>query len=84
MSGGGGLVSTLPDMVALLRSLLPGGPTLLKPETIALMMTNQLADRCLDAFPDAGEIRGRGHGLAGALSRASLRRSITTMRTGEF
>ena len=29
LSGGGGLVSTLPDMVALIRSLLPGGPTLL-------------------------------------------------------
>ena len=44
-NGGGGLVSTLPDMVALIRSFLPGGPTLLKPETIALMMTNQLPDR---------------------------------------
>ena len=28
-SGGSGLVSTLPDMTALIRSLLPGGPTLL-------------------------------------------------------
>ena len=44
LSGGGGLVSSLPDMVALVRSLLPGGPTLLKPETIAEMMTNQLPD----------------------------------------
>jgi CubicO group peptidase (beta-lactamase class C family) len=26
-NGGGGLISTLPDMVALIRSLLPGGPT---------------------------------------------------------
>src|SRR6516162_4379638 len=38
-SGGSGLVSTLPDMVALIRSLLPGGPALLKPDTIELMMT---------------------------------------------
>jgi CubicO group peptidase (beta-lactamase class C family) len=44
LSGGGGLVSTLPDKVALIRSLLPGGPTLLRPETFALMMTNQLAE----------------------------------------
>jgi CubicO group peptidase (beta-lactamase class C family) len=51
LDGGGGLVSSLPDMVALVRSLLPGGPTLLKPETIALMMTNQLPDGGLDAFP---------------------------------
>jgi CubicO group peptidase (beta-lactamase class C family) len=33
-AGGAGLVSTLPDMVALIRSLLPGGRTLLMPETI--------------------------------------------------
>ncbi|WP_249164481.1 serine hydrolase [Bradyrhizobium jicamae] len=44
LNGGGGLVSTMPDMVALIRSLLPGGPTLLRPETIALMMTNQSRD----------------------------------------
>ena len=40
LSGGGGLVSTLPDMVALVRSLLPGGPTLLKPETIRITSYN--------------------------------------------
>ena len=44
LNGGGGLVSTLPDMVALIRSLLPGGSSLLKPATMALMMTNQLPD----------------------------------------
>jgi CubicO group peptidase (beta-lactamase class C family) len=67
LSGGGGLVSTLPDMVALVRSLLPGGPTLLKPDTIALMMTNQLPDGVWIRFPRLGELRGRGFGLAGAL-----------------
>jgi len=41
-SGGGGLVSTLGDNVRLVQSLIPGGPTLLKPETIALMWQNQL------------------------------------------
>jgi CubicO group peptidase (beta-lactamase class C family) len=66
-SGGSGLVSTLPDMVALIRSLLPGSPTLLKPDTIKLMMTNQLADGVWIRFPAYGAIRGRGHGLAGAL-----------------
>ena len=66
-SGGGGLVSTLPDMVALVRSLVPGGRTLLKPETIALMMTNQLPAGVWIRFPAFGEIRGRGYGLAGAL-----------------
>ena len=68
LSGGGGLVSTLPDMVALVRSLLPGGPTLLKPETIALMMTNQLADGVWMRFPITGELPGKGYGLAGAVT----------------
>jgi CubicO group peptidase (beta-lactamase class C family) len=66
-AGGAGLVSTLPDMVALMRSLLPGGRTLLKPDTIGLMMTNQLPEGVWIRFPAYGEIRGRGHGLAGAL-----------------
>jgi CubicO group peptidase (beta-lactamase class C family) len=68
LSGGGGLVSTLPDMVALLRSLLPGGPTLLKPETIALMMTNQLPEGVWVRFPGLGELRGYVFGLAGMLT----------------
>lgn len=68
LSGGGGLVSTLPDMVALVRSLLPGGPTLLKPETIAQMMTNQLPGGVWMRFPITGELIGKGYGLAGALT----------------
>ena len=68
LSGGGGLVSTLPDMVALVRSLLPGGPTLLKPETIALMMTNQLPDGVWMRFAMTGVAVGKGYGLAGALT----------------
>ena len=67
LSGGSGLVSTLPDMVALVRSLLPGGPTLLKRDTIALMMTNQLPAGVWIRFPRLGQLRGRGFGLAGAL-----------------
>jgi CubicO group peptidase (beta-lactamase class C family) len=66
-SGGSGLVSTLPDMTALIRSLLPGGPTLLKPDTIKLMMTNQLPEGMWIRFPVYGKLQGRSHGLAGAL-----------------
>jgi CubicO group peptidase (beta-lactamase class C family) len=66
-NGGGGLVSTLPDMVALIRSLLPGGPTLLKPETIASMMANQLADGVWMRFAMMGELVGKAYGLAGGL-----------------
>jgi CubicO group peptidase (beta-lactamase class C family) len=67
LDGGGGLVSTLPDMVVLIRSLLPGGSTLLKPDTIALMMTNQLADGVWMRFPMVGDLHGKGFGLAGGL-----------------
>jgi CubicO group peptidase (beta-lactamase class C family) len=67
LNGGGGLVSTLPDMVALIRSLLPGGSTLLRPDTIASMMTNQLPAGRWIRFPVVGELTGRGFGLAGGL-----------------
>jgi CubicO group peptidase (beta-lactamase class C family) len=67
LSGGGGLVSTLPDMVALIRSLLPGGTTLLKPETIAQMLTNQLPDGQWIRFALMGEQPGKAHSLAGGL-----------------
>ena len=82
-SGGGGLVSSLPDMVALMRSLLPGGATLLKPETIAMMMTNQLPEGVCIRFPEQGDIPGKGFGLAGAVT---LTPSSVDPRgsTGEF
>ena len=67
LNGGGGLVSTLPDMVALIRSLLPGGPTLLKPETIAQVMTNQLPDGQWIRFAMLGEQPGKVFGLTGGL-----------------
>jgi CubicO group peptidase (beta-lactamase class C family) len=67
LNGGGGLVSTLHDMVALIRSLLPGGPTLLKPETIAMMMTNQLPEGQWIRFAMLGEQPGKAHGLAGGI-----------------
>jgi len=67
LNAGGGLVSTLADMVALIQSLLPGGSNLLKPDTIALMMTNRLPDGVWIRFPRLGELHGRGFGLAGAL-----------------
>jgi CubicO group peptidase (beta-lactamase class C family) len=67
LSGGGGLVTSMPDMVALIRSLLPGGRTLLKPETIAQMMSNQLPDGQWIRFALLGEQPGRAFSLAGGL-----------------
>ena len=66
-NAGAGLVSTLPDMVALIRRLLRGGPTLLKPHTIELMMTNQLPEGVWIRFAGFGELHCKGYGLAGAL-----------------
>src|SRR5689334_16343600 len=63
LNGGGGLVSTLHDMVALIRSLLPGGTTLLKPETIAQMLTNQLPEGQWIRFALMGEQPGKAYGL---------------------
>ncbi len=83
LSGGGGLVTSLPDMVALLRSLLPGGETLLKPETIAQMMANQLASGVSIRFATQGDVPGKGFGLGGAVTHVPS--SIEPKSaTGEF
>jgi CubicO group peptidase (beta-lactamase class C family) len=66
-SGGGGLVSTLGDMVRLLQSLIPGGPTLLKNETIELMSQNQLpGDLCVE-FPNIPRFEHRRFGLGSSV-----------------
>jgi CubicO group peptidase (beta-lactamase class C family) len=72
-SGGGGLVSSLPDMLRLLRSLIPaarslGAPALLQASTLSLMMRNQLPDGVNVRFPVAGEVPGKGFGFGGAVS----------------
>ena len=83
LSGGGGLVTSLSDMVALTRSLLPGGATLLKPETIAQMMTNQLANGVSIRFATQGDVPGKGFGLGGSVTHAPS--SIEPQSaTGEF
>jgi CubicO group peptidase (beta-lactamase class C family) len=71
-SGGGGLVSTLSDMVRLVRALVPGGPTLLAPATIAGMSRNQLPEGMWIRFPRIGVVQGKGYGLAGAVTVAPL------------
>lgn len=70
LSGGGGLVSSLADMLALMRSLLPGGPALLKPETLPLLWQDQLPAGVEQQFPVIGRLAGRGHGLGGGVIRS--------------
>lgn len=66
-SGGGGLVSTLDDMVRLIQSLMPGGRTLLKPETLALMSRNHVAPGLFVRFPNMPAHRGRVFGLGSSV-----------------
>lgn len=68
LSGGGGLVSSLLDMVTLVRSLLPNGETILKPQTIDRMMRNQLPSGVGIGFPTTGSVPGKGFGLGGAVT----------------
>lgn len=66
LSGGGGLVTTLFDMIALVRALLPGGPRLLKPETIGELMRSQLPGGQWIRFAMLGVMPGKAYGLGGA------------------
>lgn len=75
-SGGGGLVSSLGDMVKLVRSLVPPPAesrhaphttTLLRPRTLALLPHNQLPDGQWLRFAQGGAVPGLGHGLVGAV-----------------
>ncbi|MFT4097032.1 MAG: serine hydrolase domain-containing protein [Rhodoblastus sp.] len=68
LSGGGGLTTTLFDMIALVRALLPGGPRLLKAETIGEMMRNQLPGGQWIRFAMLGTMPGKAYGLGGAVT----------------
>ncbi|MGZ3342139.1 MAG: serine hydrolase domain-containing protein [Reyranella sp.] len=67
-SGGGGLVSTLGDTVRLLQSLIPGGPTLLKPQSIELMFRNHLPPGLCVQFPNLPPFENRCFGLGSSVA----------------
>ena len=68
-SGAGGLFTTQADMLGLLRQLLPGRPSLLKPATLAAMFVDQLpAERSVQFFA-RGAVPSLGFGLGGAHAR---------------
>lgn len=68
LSGGGGLVSSMHDMLVLMRSFMPDGDHLLKPETMHLMMQNQLPAGAGIGFPGVGDVPGKGFGFGGAVT----------------
>jgi len=68
-SAAGGLFTTQADMLALLRQLMPGQPSLLQPATLAALFTEQVpASRCVQFF-GSGPVPSLGFGLGGALTR---------------
>ena len=70
-SGGGGIVSTVPDFLRFCQMLLNGGELdgvrILKPETVRLMTTNSLPSDIHMAGHEAGPAYGTGWGLGFAI-----------------
>jgi len=70
-SGGGGIVSTVPDFLRFCQMLLNGGELdgtrILKPETVRLMTTNSLPPDMHLAGHEAGPAYGTGWGLGFAV-----------------
>jgi CubicO group peptidase (beta-lactamase class C family) len=67
-SGGGGLVSTLGDMTALVRSLVSPPHALLKPAALQLLLHNQLPAGMPIGFAGTGPVAGRGYSCGGAVT----------------
>jgi CubicO group peptidase (beta-lactamase class C family) len=68
LNPGGGLVSSLADYTQLVRTLLLGGGPLLKPESMPLLLGNQLAPGQWIGCPGIPGVEGRGHSLAGSVT----------------
>jgi len=67
-SGGGGLASTLDDMVRMIQALMPGdGPQLLQPGSLAQMFSNQVAPGLYVQFPNMPANPGRVFGLGSSV-----------------
>ncbi len=61
-------MSTLSDTVRLIQSLIPGGPTLLKPQTLNLMWQNQLPPGVCIEFPNQPREPGHCFALGSAVT----------------
>ncbi len=85
-SGGAGLISSVEDYILLSDALACGGTgatgaSILKPETIDLMRTNQQTGACLSDFACNFRRRGYGYGLG---VRTLIDQSIAKSPVGEF
>lgn len=73
-SGAGGLFTTQADMLALLRQLMPGQPSILKPATLAAMYVDQVPAAHSMKIPMTGRlVPSLGYGLGGAVCRRASR-----------
>jgi CubicO group peptidase (beta-lactamase class C family) len=70
-AGSSGLVTTLPDMLALMKQLTPGYGTYLKPETLQEMLRDQLPPQRCVQIANLGTFPSLGFGLGGAVTRAT-------------
>jgi CubicO group peptidase (beta-lactamase class C family) len=74
-SGGGGLVSTLGDYAKFSEMMLNGGSLgdikVLEPETVALMMQDQMGDGFVTMFPWIGGDTGAGFGYGGSVQKTA-------------
>ena len=61
-------MSTLGDTVKFIQSFLPGGPALLKADTIDLMCRNQLASDLCVRFPNKPAFTSKGFGLGSSVT----------------
>lgn len=68
LNAGGGLVSSLDDYSALVKALLQGGAPLLRPETMPLLLQNQLAPGQWIGGAGIPAVPGRGHSFAGSVT----------------
>lgn len=86
-SGGGGIVSTVPDFLRFCQMLLNGGELddvrILKPETVRLMTTNSLPPDMHLAGHEVGPAFGTGWGLGFAV-RTNPDFSLTPGAVGSF
>lgn len=68
LNAGGGLVSSLDDYSRLIAALLQGGAPLLKPETMPLLLRNQLAPGQWIGCPGIPFVEGRGHSFGASVT----------------
>jgi CubicO group peptidase (beta-lactamase class C family) len=65
------LVSTLDDSIRLIQSLIPGGKTLLKPDTLNAMFSNQLPPGLHVRFPNVPTQPGWRFGLGSSVRESA-------------